>query len=124
MVVSHELSSIFTIADRVIMLDGDAKGIIAAGDPRELRDQHDDPRVHAFFNRQPRVLQTGRRTTRGWRVATEAHKFQVGVFVIVASFIGVGGGHLARRQPLLRADAAVRHLFSASRCRGWSRARR
>ena len=54
-VVSHELASIFTIADRVIMLDGDAKGIIAAGDPRELREQHGDPRVHAFFNRQPRT---------------------------------------------------------------------
>jgi len=53
-VVSHELASIYTIADRVIMLDGGAKGIIASGDPRGLREQHDDPRVHAFFNRQPR----------------------------------------------------------------------
>ena len=54
-VVSHELASIFTIADRVIMLDGEAKGIIATGDPRALREQHDDPRVHSFFNRQPRT---------------------------------------------------------------------
>jgi phospholipid/cholesterol/gamma-HCH transport system ATP-binding protein len=51
--VSHELSSIFTIADRVIMLDGDAKRIIAEGRPQELRDQSADPRVHAFFNREP-----------------------------------------------------------------------
>ena len=54
-VVSHELASIFTIADRVIMLDGEAKGIVATGDPRALREQHADPRVHAFFNRQPRT---------------------------------------------------------------------
>ena len=54
-VVSHELASIFTIADRVIMLDGGAKGIVASGDPRELREQHADERVHAFFNRQPRA---------------------------------------------------------------------
>jgi len=52
-VVSHELSSIFTIADRVIMLDGDTKRIIAEGRPQELRDQSGDPRVHAFFNREP-----------------------------------------------------------------------
>lgn len=51
--VSHELSSIFTIADRVIMLDGPEKRIIATGTPQELRDNHPDPRVHAFFNRQP-----------------------------------------------------------------------
>jgi len=51
--VSHELASIFTIADRVIMLDGPAKTIIASGTPTELRDSHPDPRVHAFFNRQP-----------------------------------------------------------------------
>ena len=51
-VVSHELPSIFTVADRVIMLDGEAKGIIAEGKPRELQAGHLDPRVHAFFNRQ------------------------------------------------------------------------
>ena len=52
-VVSHELASIFTIADRCIMLDGAAKQIIAEGQPAELRDHNPDPRVHAFFNRQP-----------------------------------------------------------------------
>jgi phospholipid/cholesterol/gamma-HCH transport system ATP-binding protein len=34
------------------MLDQIAQEIIARGDPRALRDQSDDPRVHAFFNRQ------------------------------------------------------------------------
>jgi len=52
-VVSHELSSIFTIAERVIMLDSRTKSIIAEGDPKQLRDHSTDPRVHAFFNRQP-----------------------------------------------------------------------
>ena len=52
-VVSHELASIFTIADRCVMIDGETKGIIAEGDPRELRDRSTDPRVHAFFNRRP-----------------------------------------------------------------------
>jgi phospholipid/cholesterol/gamma-HCH transport system ATP-binding protein len=52
-VVSHELASIFTIADRCIMLDAESKGIIAEGPPKELRDHSPDPRVHAFFNRQP-----------------------------------------------------------------------
>jgi phospholipid/cholesterol/gamma-HCH transport system ATP-binding protein len=52
-VVSHELASIFTIADRCIMIDGETKNIIAEGPPLELRDHSTDPRVHAFFNRQP-----------------------------------------------------------------------
>lgn len=52
-VVSHELASIFTIATRCIMIDSEAKNIIADGDPRQLRDHSTDPRVHAFFNRRP-----------------------------------------------------------------------
>jgi phospholipid/cholesterol/gamma-HCH transport system ATP-binding protein len=52
-VVTHDLSSIFTIAERVIMLDGETKKIIAEGKPQELRDHSADPRVHAFFNREP-----------------------------------------------------------------------
>ena len=51
-VVTHELPSIFAIADRVIMLDKKAKGIVAAGDPRELRDKSEDPWVRRFFNRE------------------------------------------------------------------------
>jgi phospholipid/cholesterol/gamma-HCH transport system ATP-binding protein len=52
-VVTHELQSIYTIAHRVVMLDKSAKGLIAIGDPKELRDRADDPRVLAFFRRQP-----------------------------------------------------------------------
>lgn len=62
-VVSHELPSIFTIADRCIMLDTESKKIIAEGEPRALRDGSDDPRVRAFFNRQPAVHPGRRRGT-------------------------------------------------------------
>ena len=51
-VVTHELASIFTIADRVIMLDKHEQGIIATGSPQQLRDHSDDPRVHQVFFRQ------------------------------------------------------------------------
>ena len=51
-VVTHELASILAIADRCIMLDHGAQGVIAAGDPRLLRDASDDPRVRAFFRRE------------------------------------------------------------------------
>lgn len=50
-IVSHELASIYSIADKVVMLDKEAKGIIAEGDPKVLRDTSTDPRVHQFFNR-------------------------------------------------------------------------
>jgi phospholipid/cholesterol/gamma-HCH transport system ATP-binding protein len=51
-VVTHELPSIFTIADRVIMLDKKKKGIVAMGKPQELRDHSDNPGVRQFFLRQ------------------------------------------------------------------------
>jgi phospholipid/cholesterol/gamma-HCH transport system ATP-binding protein len=50
-VVSHELASIFGIADRVIMLDRAAQGIIAEGTPRELAGHSRDPRVTEFLHR-------------------------------------------------------------------------
>ncbi|HXE98686.1 MAG TPA: ATP-binding cassette domain-containing protein [Dongiaceae bacterium] len=52
-VVTHDLDSIMTIADRVIMLGTEKKGIIAEGDPRELKMHSQDPLVQSFFNRQP-----------------------------------------------------------------------
>jgi len=52
-VITHELPSIFTIADRCIMVDKQARGIIAEGKPAELRDHSDNPRVRHFFNREP-----------------------------------------------------------------------
>ncbi len=51
-IVTHELPSIFAVADRVIMVDKEAKTIIAEGQPQELRDQSDNPAVRQFFNRQ------------------------------------------------------------------------
>jgi len=51
-VVTHELPSIFAIADRVIMLDKQERGIIAMGSPQELRDHCGDPRVRQFFARE------------------------------------------------------------------------
>jgi phospholipid/cholesterol/gamma-HCH transport system ATP-binding protein len=52
-VVTHELQSIFAIADRALMLDAQAKAIIAEGQPAALRDRSPDLRVRRFFNREP-----------------------------------------------------------------------
>ena len=56
-IVSHELASIFGIADRVVMLDRGVKGVIALGDPKELRDRSADPRVREFLNRREEPVQ-------------------------------------------------------------------
>jgi len=53
-IVTHELASIFRIADRVIMLDRDEKGIIASGKPDDLKGSN-DPRVSDFFNRKSKA---------------------------------------------------------------------
>jgi phospholipid/cholesterol/gamma-HCH transport system ATP-binding protein len=50
-VVTHELPSIYKIADRVIMLDARTKKIIAEGSPAELRETSSDEWVRNFFNR-------------------------------------------------------------------------
>ena len=55
-IVTHDLGSIFVATDHVILLDRKAKGIIAQGDPRKLRDETDDPRVRAFFRREAETL--------------------------------------------------------------------
>jgi phospholipid/cholesterol/gamma-HCH transport system ATP-binding protein len=52
-VVSHELASIYGIADRVIMLDRGSKGIIAEGTPRDLALNSRDPRVSEFLRFSP-----------------------------------------------------------------------
>ena len=51
-VVTHELQSIYAIADRCIMLDARTKTMIAEGKPAELRDHATDPYVRQFFLRQ------------------------------------------------------------------------
>lgn len=50
-VVTHELPSIFKIADRCAMFDKARRGMIAIGSPSELRDSSDDPFVQRFFSR-------------------------------------------------------------------------
>jgi len=50
-VVSHELASIFTIADNSVLLDGESRTPIAYGNPGELRDHSVDPRVRSFLTR-------------------------------------------------------------------------
>ena len=55
-IVTHDLGSVFVATDRVILLDRGAKGIIAEGDPRRLRDETTDPRVRAFFRREAEAI--------------------------------------------------------------------
>jgi phospholipid/cholesterol/gamma-HCH transport system ATP-binding protein len=51
-VVTHELQSIYAIADRCVMLDARTKTMIAEGRPADLRDRSEDPYVRQFFLRQ------------------------------------------------------------------------
>jgi phospholipid/cholesterol/gamma-HCH transport system ATP-binding protein len=50
-IVTHELASIFKVAQRVIMLDKYTKKIIAEGRPQELKESNQHPLVYGFFNR-------------------------------------------------------------------------
>ncbi len=50
-IVSHELPSIFSIADRVAVMSASAKTMVALDAPDTLRDGAFDPWVRAFFQR-------------------------------------------------------------------------
>ncbi len=50
-IVTHELDSIFSIADRVIILDKEIKGIAEHGDPRLLKERSHIKWVRDFLNR-------------------------------------------------------------------------
>jgi len=51
-VVTHELASIFAIADTAIFLDGETKKMLVQGDPRELvKEGKSDPKVRTFLLR-------------------------------------------------------------------------
>jgi phospholipid/cholesterol/gamma-HCH transport system ATP-binding protein len=50
--VTHELPSIFKVGRNCIMLDKESRGIIARGNPHDLRRDSRDPRVRHFFLRE------------------------------------------------------------------------
>ena len=49
--VTHELPSIFSVADSCVYLDAETHTMIASGDPKRLKTECDDPKVHAFLTR-------------------------------------------------------------------------
>jgi phospholipid/cholesterol/gamma-HCH transport system ATP-binding protein len=51
-IVSHELPSLFAIADDGVFLDAETKTAIAHGSPKVLRDTSKDPKVVAFMRRE------------------------------------------------------------------------
>lgn len=48
--ITHELRSVYSVADSVILLDPSEKTIIASGRPRELEQDVSDKRVRDFFH--------------------------------------------------------------------------
>jgi phospholipid/cholesterol/gamma-HCH transport system ATP-binding protein len=59
MIISHELNSIFSIADRLLLLDGGRQTQVGLGPPAELRDHSPDPWVRSFLNPQASGKQAG-----------------------------------------------------------------
>jgi phospholipid/cholesterol/gamma-HCH transport system ATP-binding protein len=50
-VVTHELASIFAIANNSIYLDVDSRTMTASGDPKKLLAESKDPTVRKFLTR-------------------------------------------------------------------------
>jgi phospholipid/cholesterol/gamma-HCH transport system ATP-binding protein len=70
--VSHDLPSLFAVADDGIFLDAKSRTVLARGSPAELRDHSGDPTIRAFMNRaEVRSSGAGVEETRwqtlGWR---------------------------------------------------------
>ena len=60
-IVSHELPSLFAIADDGVFLDAQTKTVIAHGSPSALRDSCSDPQVQAFMRREHYDVATARK---------------------------------------------------------------
>jgi phospholipid/cholesterol/gamma-HCH transport system ATP-binding protein len=58
-VVTHELASIFAIGNNSVFLDPETKTMIAAGDPKKLLQESDDPLVISFLTRGEAAARTG-----------------------------------------------------------------
>ncbi|MEA3243861.1 MAG: ATP-binding cassette domain-containing protein [Pseudomonadota bacterium] len=50
-IVTHELASIFSIGNNSVFLDAEKKTMTASGNPRQLRDESTDPKIHRFLTR-------------------------------------------------------------------------
>jgi phospholipid/cholesterol/gamma-HCH transport system ATP-binding protein len=50
-IVTHELQSIFAIADNGVFLDAETKTMLAVGNPAVLRDTSPEPKIRAFLTR-------------------------------------------------------------------------
>jgi phospholipid/cholesterol/gamma-HCH transport system ATP-binding protein len=59
-IVSHQVDLVLRLADRVMMLEKETRGIIAAGTPESLRVSANDPRVRAFLFRTEAKEEGGR----------------------------------------------------------------
>ena len=57
-IVTHEMASVFAIADRVLFLDKERRTAVAIGNPHDLARDSEDPLVKSFFHREP--LREGR----------------------------------------------------------------
>jgi len=57
-IVTHELASVFALADRVVFLDKKARGIVAQGKPSELSEDRTNPAVWQFFHRTAGEMET------------------------------------------------------------------
>ncbi len=55
-IVTHELASIYAIADRAVFLDRETRTVAAIGRPSDLRDYAQVPSVRAFFRRQSEAV--------------------------------------------------------------------
>ncbi len=50
-IVTHELASIFAIADNAVFLDAETKTMLAVGNPKTLRDTSPNPKIRTFLTR-------------------------------------------------------------------------
>ncbi len=58
-IITHSLNIINKVAHRIVMLDKSVRGVVAQGDPRELKTTSADPIVQRFFHRQAKLSKRG-----------------------------------------------------------------
>ena len=109
-IVSHELPSLFAIADDGVFLDAQTKTAIAHGSPEVVRDTCPDPQVEAFMRRErPEDIEAR-------RCRDMNRNTLVGAFVLGGIILGVAAAVLFGNFSIFNPSVRAAVVFQDSIC--------
>ena len=116
-VVTHELASIFTIADNSVFLDPNTRTMRAQGNPRELLKHSTDPAVREFLTRGEASAPTAAAKPADLfpLMSKKINPTSIGLFIVIGVALGVTGLLLFSSSKLFTQDPRHASFTSTNR---------